>query len=234
MNRYQYDNLRAFAMESLTAYMGTDFAYDVAELAEAINGDAGGLVHQKHRAMDFLNCRDLTPTERAAAWLLAAISNHRRIAWWREAVTPDGSEPAPALEPEQSAQLCNETLQAATAYAAFLPERQAEALLALVPEPQAATPAPVADSASHALEIQSTPMKKAALIAALEHEWPSIEADLGEATRNGLKDAAHTGKHGEWDREKARVWAVRKNKIKQAAPVHHLAKWPGTVTRNQS
>ena len=77
-------------------------------------------------------------------------------------------------------------------------------------------------------------MKKAALIAALEHEWPSIEADLGEATRNGLKDAAHTGKHGEWDREKARVWAVRKNKIKQAAPVHHLAKWPGTVTRNQS
>ena len=94
--------------------------------------------------------------------------------------------------------------------------------------------APTPDSTSCAPERQSTPMKKAALIAALEHEWPSIEADLGEATRNGLKDAAHTGKHGEWDREKARVWAVRKNKIKQAAPVHHLAKWPGTVTRNQS
>ena len=51
---------------------------------------------------------------------------------------------------------------------------------------------------SNATEPQERPMKKVALVAALEHEWASIEADLSEATRNGLKEAAHAGKHGEW------------------------------------
>lgn len=88
------------------------------------------------------------------------------------------------------------------------------------PEPQAATsPAPVP---------QGNVMKKAALIAALEHEWPSIEPDISDATRNGLKTAAHTGKHGDWNKDKARAWAVSKGKIKQAAPLHA---WPGLVTR---
>ena len=106
------------------------------------------------------------------------------------------------------------------------------------PEPQqtapaqtTATPAPVA--ADDAPEKQVDAMKKAALIAKLEHEWSSIEADISDATRNGLK-AAHTGKHGEWDADKARAWAVSKGKIKQTAPVHHLASaWPGATTRNK-
>lgn len=102
------------------------------------------------------------------------------------------------------------------------------------PEPQAATPAPVvAGSASNAPDAQNIPMKKAALIAALEHEWESIESDLSEATRNGLKDAAHAGKHGEWYESKARAWAVSKGKIRQAAPALHPTMWPGTVTRNR-
>ena len=67
-----------------------------------------------------------------------------------------------------------------------------------------------------------TIMKKKALITQLEHEWPSIRADLQDATRNGLKDAAATGVHGEWFVEPARAWAQRKGKIKQAAPAHHL------------
>ncbi|MBH1978489.1 MAG: hypothetical protein I8H67_08980 [Comamonadaceae bacterium] len=93
------------------------------------------------------------------------------------------------------------------------------------------SPAPVADSASTAHEM---PMKKAALITALEYEWPSIEADLSEAARNGLKNAAHAGTHGDWDKAKARAWAVSKGKIKQAAPALHPAIWPGTVTRNRN
>ena len=77
------------------------------------------------------------------------------------------------------------------------------------PEPAPAEPTP-------------TIMKKKALIAQLEHEWPSIEADLKDATRNGLKDAAATGVHGEWFVEPARAWAQRKGKLKQAAPAHLL------------
>ena len=99
------------------------------------------------------------------------------------------------------------------------------------PAQTTATPAPVA--ADDAPEKQVDAMKKAALIAKLEHEWSSIEADISDATRNGLK-AAHTGKHGEWDADKARAWAVSKGKIKQTAPVHHLASaWPGATTRNK-
>lgn len=80
-----------------------------------------------------------------------------------------------------------------------------------------ATPAP------SPAEPTPTILKKKALIAHLEHEWPSIEADLKDATRNGLKDAAATGVHGEWFVEPARAWAQRKGKLKQAAPAHPLA-----------
>lgn len=103
-----------------------------------------------------------------------------------------------------------------------------------LPAQQAAAPAPVAGSAGNALDAQKIPMKKAALIAVLEHEWESIEADLSEATRNGLKDAAHAGKHGEWYESKARAWAVSKGKIRQAVQAIHPAMWPGTVMRNRT
>ena len=86
---------------------------------------------------------------------------------------------------------------------------------------------------SNATEPQERPMKKVALVAALQHEWASIEADLSEATRNGLKEAAHAGKHGEWFQSKARAWAVSRNKIRQATLPIHPATWPGGVTRNR-
>lgn len=98
---------------------------------------------------------------------------------------------------------------------------------------QATTPSPAPVVAGIAPAKQVNSMKKAALIAELEYEWSSIEADISDATRNGLKTAAHTGKHGEWDKDKARAWAVSKGKIKQAAPVHSLAAaWSGAVTRH--
>jgi hypothetical protein len=101
------------------------------------------------------------------------------------------------------------------------------------PEQSRATPeAVVAVDASDAPTTQSNFMKKVALIAELEYEWPSIVTDMHEASRNKLKVAAHTGRHGEWYRDKARAWAVSNGKIKKAAPVHSLAAvWPSAATR---
>ena len=93
--------------------------------------------------------------------------------------------------------------------------------------PTQRTPTPAKRPLNEAPELSPdepapTIMKKKALIAHLEHEWPSIEADLKDATRNGLKDAAATGVHGEWFVEPARAWAQRKGKLRQAAPAHLL------------
>ncbi len=81
-------------------------------------------------------------------------------------------------------------------------------------------------------EKQVSALKKSALIAELEYEWSSIELDISEASRNGLK-AAHNGKYGEWDKGKARAWAVSKGKIKPTAPIHSLSNvWQGSSTRH--
>lgn len=91
----------------------------------------------------------------------------------------------------------------------------------------------VADNTATAPPVQIFIMKKKALIAELEHEWPSIEVDLSDATRNGLKIAAHTGKHGDWDADKARAWAKSKGKLKQSPRLSGLdAVWAKTVVRN--
>lgn len=57
-------------------------------------------------------------------------------------------------------------------------------------------------------------MKKSALIAELEHEWPTIEADLSEASRNGLNEA-RAPLHGQWYPDKARAWAKRQGKLRE-------------------
>ena len=135
MNHYQYDALHAYAMEPLATYLGTPLAYDVADFAGKLSGAAARLDHEKNQAMELWACRDLTPQEKAAAHLLAVISNHRAISWWREPDTPDGTDPLPALQPWQEERLRKATINAAHAYAAFLPERQAAALVTLVPQP---------------------------------------------------------------------------------------------------
>ena len=150
MNHYQYDNLRTYAMEPLSSYFGTPLAYAVAELGEKLSSGTARLKHEGNLAKEFWACRDLTPQEKAAAHLLAVISNHRAISWWREPDTPNGTAPLSALEPWQDERLRKGTTDAARAYAAFLPERQAAALMALVPSPQADTPSPAPDSASNA------------------------------------------------------------------------------------
>lgn len=87
------------------------------------------------------------------------------------------------------------------------------------PEPQAA--APVADeSASKAVVV---PFKKAALIAAHVHEWPTIERDIADANTNGLAAAAKAGVRG-WFEDAALIWARANGKLISAAkPADSLA-----------
>ena len=88
-------------------------------------------------------------------------------------------------------------------------------------EPQAAAPAPeVAESASKAVVV---PFKKAALIAAHVHEWPTIERDIADANTNGLAAAAKAGARG-WKEDAALVWARANGKLISAAkPANSLA-----------
>lgn len=84
---------------------------------------------------------------------------------------------------------------------------------ASAPEPQAATPAPVADSTSDAPVV---PFKKAALVAAHVHEWPTIESDISDAATNGLAATAKAGARG-WREDAALIWARANGKLISAA-----------------
>ena len=78
----------------------------------------------------------------------------------------------------------------------------------------AATPAPVvAESANDAPVL---PFKKAALVAAHVHEWPTIESDISDAATNGLAAAAKAGKRG-WREDAALNWARANGKLISAA-----------------
>lgn len=74
-------------------------------------------------------------------------------------------------------------------------------------------------------------LKKSALVAELEHEWPSIKEDLSEASRNGLNDAAKAEEHGYWFREKAREWARTRGKLRAASSA---PAWSGPVHRHRA
>lgn len=77
-------------------------------------------------------------------------------------------------------------------------------------------------------------LKKTALVQKLLGEWPTIEQDLSEASRNGLNAAKAEG-HGNWDVDRAKAWAESKGKLVKAAQVHMLqAAWPGNVTAHRS
>ena len=85
-------------------------------------------------------------------------------------------------------------------------------------EPQA--PPVVANIASNAPVV---PFKKAALIAAHMHEWPTIERDISDANTNGLAAAAKAGERG-WLEAGALNWARAKGKlISTAKPADSLA-----------
>lgn len=72
-------------------------------------------------------------------------------------------------------------------------------------------------------------MKKKALVEMFEHEWPSINADLNEMSRNGLRTAALTGRHGYFNPSMARAWAVSRGKIRQPTAA---SLWPAPSTKH--
>lgn len=77
-------------------------------------------------------------------------------------------------------------------------------------------------------------MKKEALIKRLQNEWPSIRIDFQEASRNGLKEEAHAGKHGQWHPTKVREWGVSNGKLKEVEPQDTLSGvWPGPSRRHR-
>ena len=145
MDYKTYQNLRAYCWQDLSVYIDTPFNNETRELKRFMGGKSVDIEHEHAAAMGLFQCEDLTPRERAAAHLLAVISNHRAIAWHREPVTPDGRTPAAPLEPWQVVELQAQTSKAIEKYAAFVPEREAVQLLALIQDTAPAqTPATTA------------------------------------------------------------------------------------------
>ncbi len=97
-------------------------------------------------------------------------------------------------------------------------------------------PAPVSAAPEHEAgpePVQAAPaMKRRALIAEYLNEWPSIEADLNDASRNEL-DSAKLPKHGMWDADKALAWARSRGKLVQQRTSMEPATWHGAITRHQ-
>ncbi len=105
------------------------------------------------------------------------------------------------------------------------------------PEPPAA-PVVAAEAATvretrQAIDAPKFSMSKAALIAAHEHEWPTIKRDIADASQNGLA-AAKAGPR-EWWEAQAMEWARSKGKRGSASKpatvlaqtMHSMASIPG-------
>lgn len=141
MNYETYQNLRGYCWQDLSPYIDTKSHNSSLEWMRGFDGQLTDINHEYTAAIALFQTNDLTPRERAAAKLLAVVSDHRRYAWWREAVTPDGTPPVEPLEPWQAAELWTVTRLAVTKYAAFIPERESAALMALVKATAHAKPA---------------------------------------------------------------------------------------------
>lgn len=125
-----YQQIRTYCCNDLRAYLDLP-GYDAMRMLWGkLNGQVGLIQREQQLAISLHQCSDLTPRERAAAELLAVISNHRAIAWQREPEPPNGNEPAPPLEKIEADAMANQTRDAVKRYAAFLPEPERAVLLA--------------------------------------------------------------------------------------------------------
>lgn len=130
MDYKTYQQIRAYCWQDLAAYIDTPVNNTKLKLSVKLaGGGTAELKHEQDCAVKLYQCKDLTPRENNAAHLLAVISNHRAITWHREPAPPEGLEPAPPLTKQQHDTLEGQTLDAIKRYAAFIPEREAAALL---------------------------------------------------------------------------------------------------------
>ncbi len=105
-------------------------------------------------------------------------------------------------------------------------------------QPQAVAPARMVAEPSNAPVV---PFKRAALIAAHVHEWPTIERDIADATKNGLATVAKAGERG-WLEDAALNWARANGKLKSTAKpadslaqaMHNLGSLPSRKHSQQS
>lgn len=144
MDYYTHEKIRAYVWQDLHQYIDTPESNATLELSEDLGKWQTARIEHEHKfAMGLFQCIDLTPQEKAAAHLWAVISNARLIAWQREPCPPDGNKPAAPLEEWQAEELTRETRDAAEQYAAFLPEREAAALIACISATGAVPVAPI-------------------------------------------------------------------------------------------
>ena len=81
--------------------------------------------------------------------------------------------------------------------------------------PTAPSPAPARSEPVHVASADADRiLKKRMLVQNLQHRWPTIEADLREASRNGLSKAAHRGRG--WCEMSAEKWADENGKLSRA------------------
>lgn len=73
-------------------------------------------------------------------------------------------------------------------------------------------------------------LKRSALIHKLEPEWVDIEADLREASRNGLSAGRVPDQHGMWNVEFVRGWGESRGKIRARQA---KASWTGPITQHR-
>lgn len=178
----------------------------------------------------------LTPRELAAAHALADLATYeiRSRAIWSEAFpvrdTSDTREVGAMSEQQtreidarrevyrRSALVYARMLNDALLIESFQPSQPAE------PEPPAAPVVPervaVADATGPASAVTAPTtglkfsMTKAAMLNQHRHEWPTIERDMADASKNGLS-AAKAGAR-DWNEATALEWARANNKLKNA------------------
>jgi hypothetical protein len=174
---------------------------ELSPLSEAFNGFAAELLNlARAKQLPIWSSQGFEMLEPG---LGGRISVRDVLDWLRGAVRPGKGLLIDALEPYLDRRISEDQAEGTTSedQKSFRDSRH---------DPKSVKAAPILKSE------QCHVVKKDELIEIFkrELEWPSIRVCLAEASRNGLRAAAHAGRHGMWDVDKARAWAVENFKIR--------------------
>lgn len=172
----------------------------------------------RHVAAELRQMRQTPRTERTSEWKNAFTAKRRELrTLWTQYLDLLPAEPSvPGYEESFDMWVVIDDLENERQQHEVLKQRMAELVQPHLA--QAAKPQRI--------------LKQSALIAELEHVWPTIAQDLKEASRNGLTRDAKM--ENGWDVNAARAWADHKGKLKSQTPLTALSAstWPGEVTRH--